>query len=127
MEEPGTAGSEPAKKPFEFHPKFKQAVFIAGGLTLMLYMTFVVPQRFMTHEITSNPTKVVEGCFIEGRDIEYHKGGDEYIVTTNCGVFHTQSSEHLNSLTPWDKYTFEVSTGENKYIIAAVNEKDTIK
>jgi hypothetical protein len=127
MEESGIAESEPTKKPFAFHHDFKEAVYFAGIFTFIVYMVVFAPQHFIAYEITSNPTKVVQGCFIEGRDIEENgRENNDYIVTTNCGVFEAQSFEHMDSLIPWDKYTLEVSTGYHKYIIAAVNEKTLV-
>jgi hypothetical protein len=111
------------KKPFTLHPKFKSTVYTAGGLTLLLYITIVFPQRLTAEEIKSNPTEIVQGCLIQDLKAEYPRGDDIFTATTSCGTYQTQSVEHLNSLMPYWTYTLEVSTGRHKYIVAAVPDE----
>jgi hypothetical protein len=100
------------------------ALFIGGTVALA---TWGVNSRNQWWEDEYSSTAVAENCTVLKKERE--PGGrysaPKYYVGTKCGVFQLRSEQQYNQLVVGETYALEATT-RNKYLVAAVNEKELV-
>jgi hypothetical protein len=98
------------------------ALFIGGTVALA---TWGINSRNQWWEDEYSSTAVTENCTVLKK--EKASGGrysvPKYYVGTKCGVFQLRSQQQYDQLVVGKTYALEATT-RNKYIVAAVNEKE---
>jgi hypothetical protein len=98
------------------------ALFIGGTVALA---TWGINSRNQWWEDEYSSTAVAENCTVLKK--ERASGGrysaPKYYVGTKCGVFQLRSVQQYDQLVISETYALEATT-RNKYIVAAVNEKE---
>jgi hypothetical protein len=99
-------------------------VLFIGGLAAFAFWAVTSEDERREEEFSS--TVIAEDCTVIDKYSYFSpRLGYSNTVNTSCGDYHAQHGEQYDELVVGETYVMETTT-RNKYIVAAVNQKDVI-